>query len=394
VEQKDRADTLRVKAETSETETRRLRMLAVARGLALQTTRLAKDEQKELAALLAAQAFRLHEKNGGSPEDAQLFEALRAALTRLAPETAGVLRLHQDAVRTLALAPGGRLVASGSDDGSVRVFGLDAAESGSRLVASLGSEVRAIAWVDGGKHLAAGTLDGRVFLLDASAEGDRSAPVASAAPGLTALAYRADGDLLASASLNGEVSLWPAGTNRTARILQRAGEPRVAALSFTTDGRLVGASDTGGLVVWDPGRPDAAPRRLLVRRKLRSLAVAPDGTIAAGTVEGPILVLTRGLEETPVELAGTPRASPASDSGPTGPGSLPRASTGASASGTCGPPAGSRSSSRDTRAGSGRWRSLPTAPRSSPEGPTGRSGAGPRRRSRCWRGSARACRET
>jgi cell division protein FtsN len=304
VEQKDRAETLRVKAETSETETRRLRMLAVARGLALQTTRLAKDEQKELAALLAAQAFRLHEKNGGSPDDAQLFEALRAALTRLAPETAGVLRLHQDAVRTLALAPGGRLVASGSDDGSVRVFGLDAAEPGSRLVASLGSEVRAIAWVDGGKHLAAGTLDGRVFVLDASAEGERPAPVASAAPGLTALAYRADGDLLASASLNGEVTLWSPGASRTARSLQRAGEPRVAALAFTTDGRLVGASDAGGLVVWDPGRPDTAPRRLLERRKLRSLAVAPDGSIAAGTVEGPILVLTRGNEDSPVELAG------------------------------------------------------------------------------------------
>ena len=170
VEQKDRAETLRVKAETSETETRRLRMLAVARGLALQTTRLAKDEQRELAALLAAQAYRLHEANGGYADDAQLFEALRGALGRLAPETAGVLRIHQDAVRALALAPSGRLAASGSDDGTVRVFGLDASGKDQRLVATLGSEVRALAWIDGGKRIAAGTLDGRLLLLDAAGE--------------------------------------------------------------------------------------------------------------------------------------------------------------------------------------------------------------------------------
>ena len=207
VEQKDRAETLRLKAETSETETRRLRMLAVARGLALQTTRLAKDEQRELAALLAAQAYRLHEANGGFADDAQLFEALRGALGRLAPETAGLLRIHQDAVRALALAPSGRLAASGSDDGTVRVFGLDAHGKDQRLVATLGSEVRALAWVDGGKRLAAGTLDGRLFLLDAA--GEKGVPVAfaTAGAGVTALAHRESGDLLAWSALNGEVSV-------------------------------------------------------------------------------------------------------------------------------------------------------------------------------------------
>ncbi len=304
VEQKDRAETLRVKAETSETETRRLRMLAVARGLALQTTRLGKDEQKELAALLAAQAYRLHEANGGYAEDAQLFEALRATLGRLAPETAGVSRIHQDAVRALALAPSGRLAASGSDDGTVRVFGVDGAAGDARLVASLGSEVRALAWLDGGKRIAAGTLDGKVYVLDAAGEKAPPVPVAAAGAGVTALAHRANGDLLAWSALNGEVSLWPAGTNAAPRLLQKAGEPRVVALAFTGDGALVGASDAGGLAVWDVAAPGAAPRRLLAGRRLRSVAAGPEGVVAAGTTEGTILLLPRGLGGTPRELAG------------------------------------------------------------------------------------------
>jgi hypothetical protein len=303
VEQKDRADTLRVKAETSETETRRLRMLAVARGLALQTTRLGKDEQRELSALLAAQAYRLHEANGGYADDAQLFEALRGALGRLAPETAGAHRLHQDAVRAVALSPSGRLAASGGDDGTVRVFSLDGPEKDQRLVASLGSEVRALAWLDGGRRIAAGTLDGRLFLLDASGEKE-PAPVATAGAGVTALAHRADGNLLAWASLNGEVRVAPAGAATAALPLQKAGEPRVVSLAFAKDGSLVGASDPAGLVAWDVEKPGAAPRKALAGRHLRSVAAGPDGSIATGTAEGTILLLPRFFDGTPTELSG------------------------------------------------------------------------------------------
>lgn len=304
VQQKDRAETLRLQAETSETETRRLRMLAVARGLALQTTRLSKDDQRELAALLAAQAYRLHEANGGYADDAQLFEALRGALGRLAPETAGVLRLHQDSVRAVALAPSGKLAASGSDDGTVRVFGLDGAGKDQRLVASLGSEVRAVTWLDGGKRIAAGTLDGRLFLLDAAGEKAPPVAVATAGSGITALAHRDGGNLLAWAALNGEVSVWTSGTTTAARPLQKAGEPRVSSLAFTKDGGLVGAVETGGLAAWDVEKPGAAPRRLLPGRRLRALAAEPDGAVAAGTAEGTILLFARGVDGRQVELSG------------------------------------------------------------------------------------------
>lgn len=304
VQQKDRAETLRVQAETSETETRRLRMLAVARGLALQTTRLAKDEQRDLAALLAAQAYRLHEANGGYGDDAQLFEALRGALARLAPESVGVLRHHQDAVRAVALAPSGGLAASAGDDGTVRVFGLDGPGKDPRTVASLGSEVRALAWLDGGKRIAAGTLDGRLFLLDAAGEKAPPAAFATAGAGITALAHRDGGDLLAFSALNGEVAVLSTGAAAGARPLQKPGEPRVVSLAFAKDGALLGASETGGLTAWDLGTPGAAPRKLVSGRRIRSVAAGPDGSVAAGTAEGTILLLPRGLDGKPTELSG------------------------------------------------------------------------------------------
>lgn len=304
VEQKVRADALRVKAETSETETRRLRMLAVARSVALQTTRLTKDDQRELSALLAAQAYRLHAAHGGADDEAQLFDALRGALARLAPETAAALRLHQDAVRALALAPSGRLVASGSDDGSVRVFAPGGGGEDARLAASLGSEVRALAWLDGGAKLAAGTLDGRVFLLDPAGENSTPSAVAAAGAGITALAARPDGNLLAWAAQNGEVSVWEAGTSRAPRPLRKAGEPRIVSLAFAPGGALVGASETSGLAVWDVDAPASAPRTLLAGRRLRSVAAGPGRSVAAGTAQGTIVLLAEGLDGPARELSG------------------------------------------------------------------------------------------
>lgn len=304
VQQRDRAETLRVKAETSEAETRRLRMLAVARSLALQTTRLTKDDQRELAALLAAQAYRIHVQDGGNPDDAQQFEALRSALVRLSPETARVSRRQPDAIRAVALSPAGELVASGSDDGTVRVATTSGADPAAGTAVPLGSEVRALAWVDGGQRLVAGTLDGQVWLVDALAEGGRRTPVTGPGAGITALAYRETGGLLAAATLAGEVRLVPLGRPGEARALSSGGAGRINALAFAPDGSLLGAVESGGLLVWDPARPEAPPRRLLGHRSLRSVAASADGAVAAGTSGGPILLLPRGLSGEPVELTG------------------------------------------------------------------------------------------
>src|SRR4029077_10173341 len=96
VQERERADKLRLAAEDSERETKRLGRLSFARALSLQLARPQPDDQRDLAALLALQVFRLNRQNGGEPQDPDLFNALRAALSRLRPDP--VFRL-QDTVR-------------------------------------------------------------------------------------------------------------------------------------------------------------------------------------------------------------------------------------------------------------------------------------------------------
>ena len=82
-----------------------------------------------------------------------------------------------------------------------------------------------------------------------------------------------------------------------------AGKP-ISSLVFLPDGRLVGSSRSGGTFVWNPERPDDAPRNILGERAIRSLAVAADGRLAAGTDDGPILLLPRALTGPGTELTG------------------------------------------------------------------------------------------
>ena len=68
-------------------------------------------------------AFGVVRSSGGDPADPDIFEALRAAAARVAPNEVRVLRYHADAVRCLAVAPGSGLVAGRHAPGLCRHCG-------------------------------------------------------------------------------------------------------------------------------------------------------------------------------------------------------------------------------------------------------------------------------
>jgi hypothetical protein len=313
--QRERADTLREKAERSESEARRLRLLAVARELAIKTSQLTREDQRPLAALLAVQAYRLHERSGGDPADPDVFEALRAALARLAPKEAPALALHADAVRCLATSPESGLVASGGDDGKVGLFDPAARPLRPTVLGSTGSEVRALAWLDD-TRVAVGSLDGLVRVFTRGG-GGAAATLGPLPGGVTAVAARGDG-ALGVAGLDGSVRLWPSLDGAGTPLAPPSSGGRIGALAFLADGRLAGASDGGGVLLWDPARPQEGPRALAPGRRVRVIGRGAGGRLAAGTEEGPILLWPAGPGRASVELAGHSSAVTALDFSPDG----------------------------------------------------------------------------
>eukprot|EP00741_Cyanophora_paradoxa_P022581 tig00000248_g21806.t1 len=234
--------------------------------------------------------------------------------------TARLWSAETGAARHVALSRDGRTLASGSGDGTVGVWRV-ADPSGARAPLWAAGEARLVqlrghrGWVQcvalsqDGSTVASGGDDGTVRLWSAEtgaarhvlrrpsdeADGEEGARPARSA---LSLALTRDGTLLAAGYTDGAVQLWAAGEGRAVRTL--AGHSDwVRALAFSEDGRtLASASSDGTGRLWSVG--DSALRlwggggdscRVLSGHAgwVLSVALSPDGeTAATGGEDGTV----------------------------------------------------------------------------------------------------------
>ncbi len=306
----ERAEAMRLQAETSEADAQRLRMLDLGQALALQAYRLP-PERAELAVLLALQAHRLNLANGGAAEDPSIFDALHTSLGRLNPLRQRVLRFSRDAVRSLALAPGGRLLAAGGDDARVSLVDLEAASGEPAWSAAAGSQVRSVALAPG--WLAAGAFDGSIRVWPrAGPTADSGMPAPGAEPRLLAghaasvnsLAFDGSGERLASAGADRKVGLWDPGAGAPGLFLDAPGA--AAAVAFDPGGEVLAAATASGLAVWKSPAPGSAPEIAGADQDLVSVAFhAGGGMLAAGSRQGAIGLWDLG-ESPPAQFLALP----------------------------------------------------------------------------------------
>ncbi|HEX4963263.1 MAG TPA: hypothetical protein VF173_20705 [Thermoanaerobaculia bacterium] len=305
VQERERADRLRAAAEDSERETKRLGRLSFARVLSLQLTRPQPDDQRELAALLALQVFRLNRQNGGEPQDPDLFNALRAALGRLRPDP--VLRL-QDAVRAATFVGDGATLVAGSEDGKLLRFDLRRPDT-PEIVGTSARGLRSVAASADGTLLAAGTADGGLRTWSLRQPGSPPRELASGGPVLAALAFQPRSHRLAAGDQGGGVRLWdldrPDHPDAPALRLDAAGR-RVTSLAFSPDGRLLAAGlAQGGALLWETAAPQAPPQAACSGQDVRSVAFSPDGKLlSCGGGRGEIVLWNPATGSAAASLTG------------------------------------------------------------------------------------------
>jgi WD40 repeat protein/transcriptional regulator with XRE-family HTH domain len=259
------------------------RNVALSRQLAAEAV-TRQSGQYDLAILLGLEAQR---QSNTVEARASLLQALQAA----PPGLIAFLRGHTLVVTALARSPDGTVLASGSSDGTIRLWNLARhAPLGPPLRAG-GSGVNSLAFSPDGHTLAAGTFDDTIQLWDVGRRRPRGAPLRvlydpTNSGGITTLAYSPDGRLLAAGCSCRRAYLWDTVRRQELGDALFAALPGPAgAVAFSPDGQFLAVGTGEGYVfLWkvvSPADLVSSGYLTLGTQAINTLAFNPTGTLLA-----------------------------------------------------------------------------------------------------------------
>ena len=205
------------------------------------------------------------------------------------------LQGHTDLVDAIAFAPDGSAVATGSQDGTVRLFAVPGGAP-RRLISAAGmGPVLAVAFSADGKLIAAAGEDRTIriwetknFRLQHKIEGSSDA--------VLALAFSPHASIIAAAGRDQAIRTWRVSNGKPRSVWLGHGA-RIWSIAFAPDGETVAsASLDGTLRLWDvaTGRQVAQLER---QPEARSIAFTPEGQMLVSTGQRPALQITELRKE-------------------------------------------------------------------------------------------------
>ena len=202
---------------------------------------------------------------------------------------------HTAPVTSIAVSGDGKMIASGDENGIVRLWNQDGRPIGKPSQGHEGRVV-SVAVSFNGRTIVSGGSDGKVLRwnLQGSAVSPPLGTSFSSGKG-EAVAVSPDGQTIASGSELGMLRFWDGKGNRI-RVF-KGHEENVSCVAFSPDGEtIVSAADDGTVRLWDRhGKPIGHP--FIGHAAITSVALSPDGnTLVSGDKAGNVMVRQIGIE--------------------------------------------------------------------------------------------------
>ena len=208
-------------------------------------------------------------------------------------EQGQTLEGHTDSVTSVAFSPDGSTIVSGGawDDNTVRLWN---ASTGDRVRTLEGhtNGVHAVSFSPDGLTIASGSRDKTIRLWDAHT-GVHKRTLKGHTGAIWCLAYSPDGATLASGSEDYTIRLWDARTGRLKRTLENHTDA-VLSLAFSTNGFTIASGGTwrdNVIRLWDARTGKVLQTFEGHTDFIETVAFSPDGsTLASGSWDGTILL--------------------------------------------------------------------------------------------------------
>jgi WD40 repeat protein len=197
------------------------------------------------------------------------------------------LKGHTDPVNSVAFSPDGRMLASGCQDNTVKLWDVSTRQELATLNGHTNS-VFSVAFSPDGKTIASGGADNTVKLWNASTR-QELATLKGHASSINTLAFSPDGKTIASGSTDTTVKLWDVSTRQELTTL-KGHASFINTLALSPDGKTIASgSEDNTVKLWD-----VSTRQELATLKghadyVFSLAFSPDGkTIVTGSEDNKV----------------------------------------------------------------------------------------------------------
>ncbi|MFJ9554031.1 WD40 repeat domain-containing serine/threonine protein kinase [Nocardiopsis sp. NPDC101807] len=189
---------------------------------------------------------------------------------------------HGESVRSVAFSPDGNLLATGSDDATLRLWSTTTGED-IRTFNGHSGAVNSVAFGPDGDIIATGGVDETVRLWDAST-GENTMTLTGQGSEVLSVAFSPDGEMIASSGRYGSPTLWDTSSGDDIRTFS-GHDDYVTSVAFSPDGRRLATGGYDGTArLWDIATGETSMIFSGNDSLVTSVAFSPDGeTIATGS---------------------------------------------------------------------------------------------------------------
>jgi len=167
-------------------------------------------------------------------------------------DLAMVLTGHEGKVNSIAYSIDGLCLASGSEDGTVRLWDTRTGQEAISPLRSGEDNVTSVAFSPDGKFVASGTRDGPIHIWDVKSGRLSMSPLLGHDGSIACVAFSPDGTLIASAGSDRLVRFWSVETGQLLAAIEGHTES-VNAVAFNLTGNILASCSHDGTVrQWDP----------------------------------------------------------------------------------------------------------------------------------------------